>query len=253
MNTITMTGAGRKLLAVAACAATFGLTGAATPASALGSTPRGTRPATATGTSGCAGAQVKVRVHDEALRREATLANLVTKLQARRDPFAMNGPQISALQSASAGITALDGQIASTCYPTLAALRADAKKLFVDYRVYWLRGPQTHAIEAADRLAEARARLGDAAAKLAPLVGSNATAQGDLAAMNQALAAADAKLGTAPTAGPALAPVPGLAPSADMSSDTAALRAARTDLLAVRAALATARADGLKVVTDLHG
>src|SRR6202043_513903 len=110
----------------------------------------------------CKGTALKPLVHDDVVRRQAKLAALVADLQARRDPFGLNGPQISALQAASVGITALDGQIANTCYPTLAALRADATKIFVDYRVFWLRGPQTHVIEAADRLDEARSRLAEA-------------------------------------------------------------------------------------------
>jgi hypothetical protein len=190
-------------------------------------------------------------VHDDAVRREAKLAAVVSDLQARRDPFGLNGPQISALQTASVGITALDSQIASTCYPTLAALRADATKLFVDYRVFWLRVPQTHVIEAADRLDEARSRLADAAGLLAKRVGANASAQADLAAMNQALSSADAKLGTPPSAGPSIAAVAGLQPAADMSHDTTVLKYTKTDILDVRASLAEARADGLKVLADL--
>jgi hypothetical protein len=220
----------------------------AAPAGALGAA-RGSAASTA---AQCKGTSLKPLVHDDAVRREAKLAALVADLQARRDPFGLNGPQISALQAASVGIAALDSQIAGTCYPTLAALRADATKLFVDYRVFWLRVPQTHVIEAADRLDEARSRLAAAAELLAGQVGTNASAQRDLAAMNQALSSADAKLGTPPSAGPSIVAVAGLQPAADMSDDTAVLRGAHADLLAVRASLAEARADGLKVLADLN-
>jgi len=231
-----------KYLAAATAAATLGITALAgiAPASAVASTPA------------CRGAAVKPVVHADARKREATLTTLGATLRARKDPFGLNGPQIAALQSANTAIAALDARIATTCYATVAALKADATRLFVDYRVYWLRGPQTHAIQAADRLAEARIRLGHAAAKLARLVGSKTTAQADLAAMNQSLAGADAKLGTPPTAGSSIVGVAGLVPAADMTHDTAVLEAARADLLAVRAALAQARADGLRVVTDLQ-
>ncbi|HWS44974.1 MAG TPA: hypothetical protein VN636_03865 [Acidimicrobiia bacterium] len=235
MNT-TMT---RLVAAISVAAAALVPALAAAPAGAAG--------------AACKGDTVKPRVHTEATRREATLASLVANLQARKDPYGMNGGQITALQQASSGISTLDQQIQSTCYPTLAALRTDATKLFVDYRVYWLRVPQTHAIQAADHLAEARARLGQVAAKLAGYVGSNTTAQADLAAMNQALAAADAKLGTPPTAGPSIAAVPGLLPAADMTAQTQALQAAHADLLAARASLSAARAGGAKVVADLRG
>jgi hypothetical protein len=201
----------------------------------------------------CKGAPIKPIVHADAVRRTSTLANLVTRLRTNKDPYGLNGPQISALQTASGGIAALDGQIAGTCYPSTAALKADAQKLFVDYRVYWLRGPQTAAIRAADALAGARVRLARVAAKAAPLVGSNANAQADLAAMNSALATADAKLGTPPNPAAAIAAAAGLQPAADMTNDTAVLESAHADLLAAKAALAAARASGLAVLNDLQG
>jgi hypothetical protein len=234
-------------LSTTAVTLTFGVIGLASPA---GAASVRTRPAATT--AQCKGAIVKPKVHADAVRREGTLADLVAKLGERQDPYGLNGAQISTLQTASAGITALDAQIANTCYPTLAALHADAMKLFVDYRVYWLRVPQTHVIEAGDRLAEARSRLGAASAKLAGLVGSNTAAQTDLAAMNTELAAADGQLGTPPTVGPAIAPVVSLQPAADMSGDTAALEAAHGGLLMARSSLVEARADGLKVVQDLR-
>jgi hypothetical protein len=237
-----------KHLALVTTAAALAVSVLSAPAGALGAA-RGSAASTA---AQCKGTSLKPLVHDDAVRREAKLAALVADLQARRDPFGLNGPQISALQAANVGITALDSQIAGTCYPTLAALRADATKLFVDYRVFWLRVPQTHVIEAADRLDEARSRLADAAGLLAKRVGANASAQADLAAMNQVLSSADAKLGTPPTAGPSIAAVAGLQPAADMSHDTTVLQGAHADLLAVRAALADARADGPKVISDLH-
>jgi len=193
----------------------------------------------------------KAKVHAAAVRREATLGILVAKLQARRDPWTMNAGQISTLQAASSGISALDSKVQSTCYPDAAALRADATTLFTGYRVYWLRVPQTHGIEAADRLAEARTRLGDVATRLAAHVGTNPKAQSDLASMNQALAGADAVLGTPPTPGAHISALVSLAPAADMTSDVAAMEAARADLLAVRGSLVQARVDGLAVLTDL--
>lgn len=241
-----------KGVAVGSAVVALGLAGFTTSAGALASGSTNNSTNAAKNTVPCKGAAVKPVVHADATRHEGTLTALVGALQARKDPYGVNGAQISALQAANASIAALDAQIASTCYPTLPALKADATKLFVDYRVYWLRVPQSKGIEAADHLAEARSRLGNAAAKLAPLVGSNAAAQADLAAMNQALATADAKLGTPPAAGPNLAPVPGLQPATDMTHDTAVLQAAHDDLLAARAALVEAHADGAKVVADLQ-
>jgi hypothetical protein len=193
----------------------------------------------------------KAAVHAAAAKRETTLVRLASSLQARKDPGSMNAGQISALQSASAGIAGLDAQIQSACYATVADFRSDATKLFTNYRVYWLRVPQTRGIEAADWLADARTRLGTVATKLASHVGTNTHAKADLAAMNQALAAADAKLGIPPKPAAGIAQLPTLAPAADMTADVAAMEAARRDLKATRAQLAEARADGLKVLADL--
>lgn len=201
----------------------------------------------------CKAVDAKPVVHAAAARREATLATLVAKLQARKDPFGMNGAQIAALQSASTAISALDAKIQSTCYPTRAAFHADASTLYTNYRVYWLRVPQSHAIEAADHLSEARTKLGKVATKLGTLVGNNAQAKIDLDAMNTALGSVDAMLGVAPTPGPSIAAVRDLAPAADMTADDAALQTAHTDLVAIRQNLEQARADGQKAISDLQG
>ena len=78
------------------------------------------------GTQQCKAVDAKPIVHAAAVRREATLATLVAKLQARKDPFGMNGAQLATLQSASTAISALDAKIQATCYPTRAAFHTDA-------------------------------------------------------------------------------------------------------------------------------
>ena len=259
----------RPRLTAALLAATIGalgLTGAAlaAPAGAInGTRGAGTRGGGTTGagtTGGKLGAATsscrdltapKARVHAAATGREATLAALVAKLQARQDPWSLNGPQISALQAASTAISALDAHVQSTCYTTRATFRADATPLWTNYRVYWLRVPQTHVIEAADRLADADAHLGTVATKLAGHVSGNPKAQTDLAAMNAAISAAAAKIGTPPTPTPNIAAVPSLQPAVDMTADVAAMEAARADLMSARSSLEQARADGLAVLTDL--
>lgn len=205
------------------------------------------------GTEHCKGLDAKPIVHADALRRETTLADLVAKLQARKDPFAMNRGQIATLQQANTAVAALDSKIQATCYPTRAALHADASMLWTNYRVYWLRVPQSHAIEAADHLEEARTRLGTVAEKLSGLVGTHPQATADLEAMNTALGSADAKLGVAPTPGQSIAAVRNLQPAVDMTADTTVLEAAHNDLLSIYQQLMTARADGLKVISDLQG
>ena len=227
------------------------LAGLTLTATMIGASATGANAAPAA-TAACKGDAAKPRVHAEAGRREQTLTQLINALQERRDPYRLNSPQITTLESARAGISALDAHIAGTCYATRADLHADAAKLFVDYRVYWLRVPQSHVIEAADRLGTARTNLAAAATKLEGLVGSSSAAKADLATMQQAVAAADAKLGMPATPGPTIAAAAALAPAADMTADTAALRAARADLVTARQSLAAARAAGLRVVADLR-
>jgi hypothetical protein len=230
-------------LAVAIAVVASTTLGAAASAGALGGAS----------TTQCKGLDAKPLVHAAAVRREATLAALVAKLQARKDPFGMNGPQIATLQSASSAISALDATIQATCYPARAAFHTDASTLWTNYRVYWLRVPQSHAIEAADYLSEARTKLGNVATKLASLVGNNAQAKIDLEAMNTALASVDAQLGVAPTPGPSITAVRDLQPAADMTADDAAMQTAHTDLVAIHQNLVQARADGQQVISDLQG
>jgi len=202
-------------------------------AGALIATPADARPSLA-----CKGDEVKA--HELATRREATLDGLVARSQPRRDPFGWNGPQISALQNARSSIVTLDQHVQSTCYATLREFRADASKFLTDYRVYWLRVPQTRAIEAADRLKELHDRLDADATKLGKVAPGNA----DVAAMSDALRRSGDELQL-------ISGVTQLQPAADMTADQAALESAHTALLAARAALAEARADGLKVVATL--
>jgi hypothetical protein len=207
-----------------------------------------------TPTSGCGSFPDLVATeHAQALRREQTLAGLVATLQARHDPFGMNAGQISTLQNSDTGIGSLDQKIQGGCYATRAALVADVGALYIQYRVYWLRVPQTQVVAATDFLGDARARVAAAAAKLANEVGTDVTAKADLAAMDQAVASADSNLGVAPDAAAPIAAVPGLQPAQDMTADTAAIEAARADLMTARAALNAARRAGLKVVADLGG
>ena len=197
----------------------------------------------------CKGANLKTGVHNAALRREQTLTQLVANLQQRADTYQLNAVQISALQSANSALAALDAKIASTCYSTFADFQADAAKIWDDYRVYWLRVPQTHEIGAADRLGRVASRLSDLATKLEKYAAGN----DDLAKMNADLGKALAVIGTPPRPAPVLTTVAGLEPAKDMTANDAALNAAYTALTNTRTALLAARADAAKVIADLQG
>jgi hypothetical protein len=191
-------------------------------------------------------------VQTQATRREGTLDALSAALHARHDPFYLNGTQVGALEQAKSGITSLASTVQNGCYTTRVDMAQAVRPMYTQYRVYWLRVPQTRVIQAADFLAEARARLGDAAAKLAPHVVGNTKATIDLNEMNVALASADATLGTAPNPAPSIKTVAGLVPAIDMTANTTALNAARDDLVAAHAALMTARTDAQQALADLN-
>lgn len=195
----------------------------------------------------------KGRAAAEIQRRQATIADLLASLHSAPDPYGVNGAQTDALHAAATGLTQLGQQIATTCYPDAAAFKADASRIFVDYRIYALRVPQTKAIEAADHLGGARGRLQQVADGLAAVVGTNTKAKAELDAMNQSLAAADATLGHPPTLQGAMAAVPGLQPAKDLDPIKSALTAARSDLQATRQDLAAARRHAMAVLAALGG
>jgi hypothetical protein len=211
----------------------------------------GARPAGAAGMGCKSFPDLEQLVQTQATRRENTLDALTAALQARQDPFQLNGTQLGALQQANSGIDSLAKMVQVGCYPTRAALAGAVRPLFTDYRVYWLRVPQTDIIQAADYLAEARSRLGDAATKLASHVTGNTNAMIALNEMNVALATADSHLGTAPNPTPSIKAAAALVPAVDMTANDSAINAARTDLLAARTALITARGDAQQVIADL--
>jgi hypothetical protein len=230
-----------------ACVAAMLVTLVAIPAGAAPRTPRPTKPA-------CLPLTLqRSKVHTAAHNRTKTLAALESALEKRNDPWSVNGAQLTALRNASSGITALDQQIQRACYPTVAAFRADASKLLTDYRVYWLRAPQTHQIEAADHLGEASKRLHALATKLAAFAGTNAQVQADVAHMNAALAAADTALGVTPTLAANIAKVPTLQPAKDMTANVAALHAARADLKTAHTQLVAAHKAAAQAIKDLGG
>jgi hypothetical protein len=197
--------------------------------------------------------EAKAVEHRDAVKRETTINDLLATLADRKDVFGLNGKHQAALQDAAGAITALDTQVQTQCFTTVAELDAAVAPLYVDYRVYWLRVPQTAVIEAADALGTARAGLGGVAKTLSPLVGNNAAAKNQLGTMNAQLAVADAKLGVAPAAAMTIATAAGLAPAKDMTANDAAINAARADLAAAAKALQQANAAGHAAIAALQG
>jgi hypothetical protein len=196
---------------------------------------------------------LRTRAAAEVQRRDTTLDQLVAAITGTTDPYQVDGAQVAALRSAREGLDQLGTRIASACYPTREAARADVAEIFTGYRVYALRVPQTRVLEAGDHLGSARAQLGDVSTKLAAKVGTNAAAAAALHAMDADLAAADAAIGAPPAATGPLAAVPGLQPAKDLGPTTAALQAARASLTDARSHLASARTHALAAVRALGG
>jgi hypothetical protein len=196
--------------------------------------------------------EIKAAVHTAARHRETVLDQLVAALQPHTDPFSLNQAQTSTLLEAKDAVTKLDQTVSSTCYQSAAAIHDAVVPMFDQQRVYWLRVPQTHVIEAADFLAEATASLKSVAQSLAPLAKANPKAQSDLAAMNQSIANAMARIGGSPTPSASIAAVAALQPATDMTANDVAVNSARADLTAATASLESARDHGAVVVNDLR-
>jgi hypothetical protein len=199
----------------------------------------------------CRAVNFKGGVHRAAVAREQMLTSLVSALQSRADTYGLNGAQVGALQSANSSLAALDSHIASTCYATFAEFKSDAAKVWDDYRVYWLRVPQTHVIGAADHLGKVLDRLDGIAEKLSKYAETNAQSKADYLALTGDLGQVAGTLGASQKPASVITAAAHLAPAQDMTADDAALEAAHAVLATARAALVVARADAYKMVGDL--
>jgi hypothetical protein len=199
----------------------------------------------------CKAVNFKPGVHRAATAREQTLKALADALRTHVNPDDLNGAQVGALQSANSSLAALDSHIASTCYSTFAAFRADAAKVWDDYRVYWLRVPQTHVIGATDHLEKVATRLEAVAQKLSKYARTDVQSQADYAALTSDLAQATKAVGSPPNAAAVITTAANLLPAKDMAADDAALQAAHAALAEARGALNAARADAYKMIADL--
>jgi hypothetical protein len=132
------------------------------------------------------------------------------------------------------GLTDLKAKVAGET--TATALRADAKSMVDDYRIYILVGPKVRLTVASDTEAAAIARLGTAYTKLTDLVAQAKAAGKDTAAAEQDLADMKTAMDKATSAidGQA-ATLLAIQPGPDGAG-------IRSQVLTVRAALATGRA-----------
>lgn len=185
-------------------------------------------------------------------RRLATIARLEAAVDGAGALTDAHAAALEAILASSAsGLRALRAEIASDS--TLAQLRADIGAIFTDYRIYVLVARQVWLVIGADAVEAAGAALEDTAADLASLIaraeasGQDVTeAKAHLNAMHAAIASALA--GVADVANEILPLSP-----ADWNAGIAGpvLRAAHEALVAARADLRTALAEGRAVIAAL--
>ncbi|BCJ71415.1 hypothetical protein CS0771_09590 [Catellatospora sp. IY07-71] len=142
-----------------------------------------------------------------------------------------------------AGLTELRAKVAAET--TVEAVRADARSMVEDYRVYLLVRPQVHLTVAADVESAALARLREAHGKLAEAVAAAKAAGRDIGDAEAKLAHLKAELDAVDLAGVAdtlLAVEPGPDAAAIRAKTGAARAAVRAARIHLRAALADAKA-----------
>lgn len=149
------------------------------------------------------------------------------------------------------GLTGLRAQVAQRA--TVAELRADARSMVEDYRVYALVGPQVRLAVAGDLAAAAIVRAGEIHDRLSSAVdqksadgADTATAEADLAQMRSAIDAASRALDGAVDALLAVEPGP------DGAAMRAAVTTARAAIASARSQLRTAVREGRAVLDFLR-
>jgi len=180
----------------------------------------------------------------EIARRFTTLDKLASKVSGSKVLTSSDAAALSSdVASTKTGLTALKTQIDADT--TVAALKADVRKVAADYRVYLLVVPQVNLVSAADGVAAAGTQFGKVSTNLtariaaAKAAGKDTTAaQADLDAMNAAVAQAVSLAQPLPATLLALTP-------AQWNAGTAGpvVKSARATLLQARGLLKTARSD----------
>lgn len=223
--------------ATAASARTSGGTSADSPTADAAASPA---------VSGSSLPAIQDKAHAAITARVTKMQTLITKVQAAPALGSDGTTLVARMNTDITGLTALDATIKADT--TVAAARADAKKIFTDFRIYALVVPSTRMVVAADAVqGVAATRLTTAADRLqAAVTKRGLTAeQPTLDDMKAKIAAA-----TAATAGMS-SHLLGLTP-AQWNADHHLLDSDRANLKTARAALQDARSDAKTVVAALR-
>jgi hypothetical protein len=189
---------------------------------------------------------IQTAAHTAITTRDTMLNNAITIVNGRSDLGADQAARVTVMQNDVTGLNQLDSTIQADT--TIAAARADARKIFTDYRIFALVLPVTHMVVATDTIDNAVVpRLNDVVTKLQDLITKN-NATGQQATLDDM----KAQIAAAQTATNGL--------SADLQTFTPAqwnanhtlLQPDRDKLRSARADLALARSDAKSIVAALR-
>jgi hypothetical protein len=200
-------------------------------------------------------AKIITRSDSEITARESDLNNLNTRVQAMVNVSTTEKTDISnEVQSNIAGLTSLKSKIDADTDVTTAL--NDEKTIFGSYRIYALVVPRGYIVASADRVDTIVGMMTTISSKLQTRItadqsaGDNVTAlQNSLTDLNAKIADAKSQAGTAQSGVVSLVPDQGN--TTQLSSNTAALKAARADIKTSTQDLQAARADAKSIMQGL--
>ena len=198
------------------------------------------------------------RANQEISRRVSALQALANRVTAMAKLSSDQKQGLSStIQSQIQAMQSLQSQI-QTDAGNLTALKADVQSIAKTYRIYMLVIPQGAIEAAADRAMDVASTLQTLAAKLQTRIAGLPASSANLTDVQNALMDMNAKISDANVqAQAAVSEVSGLKPDngdqAQMQTNTAALKDARSKIQAVQKDLVAARQDAGTIVKDLKG
>jgi hypothetical protein len=201
-------------------------------------------------------AELKAKADEAVKDRLTQIDKLTGRLNGAGADCGQNADVVGQLGSDRSGLQSLDATIQAETDRAKAV--AEYRRIFTDFRIYWLQTPKTNEVVACDRARKADSSLTALRQKIQARV-DEAKAKGD--DVTKAQAALDdmgSKLGAAAaSAGQASSSVADLQPDkgdqAVLSSNLAALAKGRQDLHTAWNNLQAARRDARTAIDDLKG
>lgn len=201
---------------------------------------------------------ITTRADEEITRRVNALNTLSTRVNAMvRLSTTDKSDLSSSIQTQVAAMNTLQSQIsADATANNTSSLKSDVQSITSSYRIFALVLPQGMIEAASDRVLTIVGTMNDLSTKLSARISVAQSAGNDTTAAAAALADMNAKVSDANTqATAAAAEVASLTPdngnATIMASNTAALKDARSKILAAQQDFVTARTDALTIIKDL--